>query len=246
MLRNSWRPLVATTAVVGTTGYIYHVYSSRSAAERSTFELPVRVKGAGGKKEMSTRTISMLPMAEVEKKLSADATTETIRRPGGLIWKHTTASLPSNDPIEDANAHALLHKGASSEATSEDLLFFAVMDGHGGPHTSRLLSKTLIPAVSLQLSRLRDEPSSFMPKLTPLDKLKEVILGQKTSPIPFDSDPTYVSLAIQTAFAMLDSDIVNGPLRILAEHYKSSTEKIPDLSQHPMALATMLPAISGK
>ena len=62
--------------------------------------------------------------------------------------------------------------------------------------------------------------------------------------IRYDANPTYVSLAIQTAFANLDSQIINAPLRILAEHLKQSKD-LPDLTQHPMAVASMLPALSG-
>ena len=130
-------------------------------------------------------------------------------------------------------------------------MFFAVMDGHGGPHTSRLLSKILIPAVHLQLQQLAEEPSTFTPKDSRgfLSSLWSYFHSPAPKPpIPYDTNPKYVSLAIQTAFAMVDSELINAPLRVVAEHIKDLNRKevYPDLSKHPMALATMLPALSGR
>ena len=65
---------------------------------------------------------------------------------------------------------------------------------------------------------------------------------------PLDADPERVAHAIRTAFVNLDQELTSAPLRILAEHVdKLGIQKgaIPDLSQHPMALASMLPAMSG-
>ena len=129
-------------------------------------------------------------------------------------------------------------------------MFFTVMDGHGGYHTSRLLSKVLIPAVALELSLLINEPAASVPKASTLSSLRAILWPTKAAPMaPFDADPRLTSLAIQRAFTNLDSEIVDAPLRILAEEMaKNGAEKqlIPNLSEHPMALATMLPAMSGK
>jgi hypothetical protein len=55
-----------------------------------------------------------------------------------------------------------------------------------------------------------------------------------------------VSQAIQRAFHNLDFEIVNGPLRVLAANVsKLDKTDVPDLSQHPMGQASMLPALSG-
>ena len=243
MLRRSWRPLAAVTAA-GTTGYLYYAYKPRP----ETFDLRIRVKGPDGKRAYATKTFQMLPLAEVEARLRQHATSNTIYRPGGIAWKYTTAQLASNDPIEDAHASAIVERDPAPESPDGDYLFFSVMDGHGGPYTSRLLSKTLIPAVALQLKQLNEEPSTFIPKTSHLDNLNSLITSKSTKSMPFDADPKYVSLAIQTAFAMADSEIVNAPLRIIAERLitnKSKKKKPLDFSQHPMAVASMLPALSG-
>lgn len=240
-LRRHWRTIAATTAFVGTSGYFYNVYAQRP----KTFNLPVRVKGPDGRRAITMQTFPLLSFADAEARLRANARMQSVSRPNGLVWKHATSQLASNDPIEDAYSHAIVQRDVSPTSQIGDLLFFAVMDGHSGPYTSRLLSKTLIPAVGLELSRLGQEPSSFVP---PSKKgVFDQLLGKTPAATPFDADPTYVSTAIQTAFATLDSEIINGPLRILSEYsQKNPKQAEPDLSQHPMALPTMLPAISGK
>lgn len=199
-----------------------------------------------------TRSFGLMSAAEVEARLRALESAQRVDRPGGLIWRYTTAQLPSNNPIEDAYASAIVQKDTRPGAPEGDLLFFSVMDGHSGRHTSQLLSRTLIPAVALELKNLMDEPSSYSSPSAAnssyIGKLKSMFSLKPTSApsIPYDADPIYVSLAIQTAFSMLDSQIVNAPLRLLAEHLRGSPSKdLPDLTQHPMALASMLPALSG-
>jgi pyruvate dehydrogenase phosphatase len=83
-----------------------------------------------------------------------------------------------------------------------------------------------------------------------LDSVKSLFWISQSSIVeaPLDDDPTRVSHAIQQAFTKLDTELLQTPLRILAntlesQHWKNKT--IPDLSQHPLALTSMLPAISG-
>ncbi|KAH8094863.1 phosphatase 2C-like domain-containing protein [Cristinia sonorae] len=245
MLRRAWKPLVGATVVVGVPTYAYFRYTQR---RQETFDLSVRERGPDGKPVRVTRSFPLLSKAEVEARLTEHAESVSTRRPSGIVWKQSTAFLASNSPIEDANASGLVEKEASP--TGDDLLFFAVMDGHGGYHTSRLLSKTLIPSVTLELDTLKNAPSVLVPKGGFLHSLKS--LFWPTAAVPpqgsFDADPTYVSLTIQTAFANLDSEIMNAPLRILSQALaQPGVDKtaVPDLSQHPMALAAMFPALSG-
>ena len=246
MLRRLWKPVVGTAVLVGTPGYLYFKYTSKPKP-RETFDLSVRVRGPDGKAAMSTRTISLLTKEEVEAKLHEHAeATATARR--GIIWKQHTAYLAANDPIEDANAAKIIERDPSEISPAGDLLFYAIMDGHAGYHTSRLLSHTLIPAVALELDLLIREPSAIIPKLGTLASLKAMLQGSKPSSIPLDADPQYVSLAIQRAFTNLDSEIVDSPLRLLAQAMMQDGAKeqhIPDLSKHPLAEAMLKPAMSG-
>ena len=247
MIRRAWRPVAGSVLVVGTSSIVYRSYFSQKAAQE-TFPLQVRERDANGNRVSTTKNVPMLTMAEVNERLARYATQQEIFRPGGLTWKSTTAQLASNDPIEDAHAAAIVERDPLSSTPEGDFVFYSVMDGHGGPYTSKLLARILIPAVALQLHNLTNEPSTFTPKTTFLDTVKSYITNAPVKPVPFDADPTYISLAIQTAFAMVDSEIVNAPLRLIKDQIENSKSKepIPDLSKHPMALPAMLPALSGE
>lgn len=245
MLRRAWKPLAASAAGVGTGAYVYTRFVATRPSPLETFDLTIRENS-----NMVTRTIPLIPKENVDQRINEFATQESRATAEGLLWKHTTAKLASNDPIEDANAQTIIDKEASALSPAGQLLFFSVMDGHGGKDTSRLLSKVLIPAVALELATLVQDPTSN--KSSWLASLKS-LLGSSSSPkveprIPLDADPSAVTEAIQRAFTNLDSEIINAPLRILAANMdKTAFEKklIPDLSQHPMALPAMLPAMSG-
>jgi len=243
-MQRLWKPFLGTAVLVGGPSYLYFRYTAKPSPP-DTFDLPVRVRGPDGKATMVNRAIPLLPIEQVNARIRENATSISTPRPGGIVWKQTTASLAANDPIEDANASKIVERD-SSDRSPGDLLFFAVMDGHGGYHTSRLLSKVLLPAVALELSSLIKEPTTMIPKTGVLQNLMSIVWPPLATPKPFDSDPKYVSLAIQTAFANLDSEIINAPLRLLANSLSGNPEKeVPDLSKDPMAMATMLPAMSG-
>lgn len=72
----------------------------------------------------------MLSTEQVEKRLKDSAIVQSTMRPGGLIWKRATASLASNNPIEDTSASAIIERDKTKTGPEGDLLFFAVMDGH--------------------------------------------------------------------------------------------------------------------
>ncbi|CAE6486169.1 unnamed protein product [Rhizoctonia solani] len=252
----------AIFAGIGTSAYwIYTRRVSSGGSGGPSFEIRVRQRTPDGGTTMATKSISRLPYDRIETMLAANAKTESISRPYGVTWKHATASLNSNDPIEDANAQLILRKDSRNKSkgihdlgTAGDMLFFAIMDGHAGPHTSRLLAKALIPAVALELSTL-DHTSHELKGIESLEKYQEGYLSTAWSYfqalVPFSrrfsshipsKDPKYVQLAIQTAFANLDSEIVNAPNRIL-EMLQAKSDMKP--WEHPMAAASMLPALSG-
>ncbi|KAG6830331.1 hypothetical protein H0H92_001266 [Tricholoma furcatifolium] len=245
MIRNAWKPIAAAVAVGGP-AYVY--YRSRSEYHQ-TFQLPVKAKDADGKPKMTFRTIPLLPNSVVESNITEHATSDTYSRPGGPVWRYTTASLASNDPIEDANAHQIIQRDDTDPSAPGDYLFFTVMDGHGGRDTSQLLSRVLINAVALELSNLSTTPTtqsapSIMQRLYSL-------MGSSPSQTPqvvLDPHPQRMSRAIENAFTKLDTELINAPIQILANNLDAEARMknvVPDLSQHALALPTMLPAISG-
>lgn len=242
-------------AGVGTS--IYWLYTRRTSSDSPggpSFDIRVRQRSPDGRTTMTSKSISRLPSDEIEARLTSNAKSESISRPYGVTWRHATASLSSNDPIEDANAQLILRqdgKKGRGLGTAGDMLFFAVMDGHAGPHTSRLLAKALIPAVALELSTLDqasverkgiDSQDGYL-KSTWLYLLSLVPFSRRSSSHVPSEDPKYVQLAIQTAFANLDSEIVNAPSRVLDMLQSKFGSMKP--WEHPMAAASLLPALSG-
>ncbi|KAJ7129423.1 phosphatase 2C-like domain-containing protein [Mycena epipterygia] len=252
MLRRAWKPALVVSAPV--LGYLY--YTSRE----QTFDLPVRVRGPDGKATMTTRTLPLLSMAAVDARIRENATAHTVSRPG-IVWRHSTASVNANDPLEDATANQVIRR----DEGDGDLLFFTVMDGHGGYYTSQLLSRVLINAVALELSALSAPapdpnaasgwmngikgalwgPPAVSPTKTDVDiHISSDAANSSSKP---DADPVRVARAIQTAFTSLDAELIAAPVRVLAAALDkdSSSTEIPDLSKHPLALPAMLPAMSG-
>ena len=127
MLRRAWRPIAGTVIGIGAPASLYYYYSKVKPA---TFDLQVRETGPDGKRFKTTRTFGMLSTEQVEKRLKDGAIFQSTARPGGLVWNRATASLASNNPIEDASASAIVERDKTESGPEGDLLFFAIMDGH--------------------------------------------------------------------------------------------------------------------
>lgn len=247
MLRRSWKPIAGTIIGIGAPASLYYYYSR---VRPGTFDLQVREKGPDGKRLMATKTFDFLSTDQVEKRLEDGAILQSTVRPGGLVWKRATASLASNNPIEDASASAIVERDKTEAGPEGDLLFFAVMDGHAGTQTSQLLSKTLIPAVAMELSTLINPPttkqsSSILSTISSYFWPTAVSLSPKLS----DANPSHFSQKIQEAFMKLDTEITGAAVRLLASEIAKSDNKdkdfIPDLTKHPLGQAAILPALSG-
>ena len=236
MLRRHWKPLVAVTLIGPAAYYFYR--------RQETFRLAVRTLDANGQRRATHISIPLLTKAQVDARLAENASFQSLPRPGGLVWNISTASLPSNDPIEDAHANEIVARDTDDPGAPGDLLFLAVMDGHGGPYTSRLLSKILIRAVASELSLLAKNPAKTNSGL--LQVLKSAF--QTPASVALQSNQKQFSFAIQNAFTELDRELINAPLRVLASSLELPVQKkmpLPELSKHPLGLASMQPAVSG-
>jgi pyruvate dehydrogenase phosphatase len=246
MLRRAWKPLLGTAAIVVPASYLYlrHAANKRNP----TFSIDIREKGPDGKTHMVKRSFPLSPKPAIEQRINEFATSTSLPPSQGVVWKHTTAHLSSNDPIEDAHAEAVITTQTTSSDPARSLLFYSVMDGHAGFHTSRLLTRVLIPAVVLELSLFARDGDVSTKMSSILDLLKSPF-SRGSFPhadAPQEGHIERVSQAIQRAFDNVDFEIVNGPLRVLAANVgKLDKENIPDLSEHLMGEASMLPALSG-
>jgi pyruvate dehydrogenase phosphatase len=250
MLRRAWKP-VAVTVAVGVPSYYFY----RSYVAHPTFNLPIRTKGPDGKLQMTTKSVPLLPLNTLEDRINQNASEKTHLSPGGIKWNYTTAFLASNDPIEDANATQIVQRDETDPLAPSDYLFFTVMDGHSGTDTSQLLSKILIKAVALEIFNLSNPSPESNATLGVLSSASRLIWGRsqksappKTAKAYTNPNPERVSHAMAEAFAKLDHELINAPLRILAANLDEESKKnkvVPDLSRHPLALTSMLPAVSG-
>ncbi|KAI0268121.1 protein serine/threonine phosphatase 2C [Gloeopeniophorella convolvens] len=246
MLRRAWKPVVGVVVVATPAAYLYRRYTATKPP--GTFNINVREKGPDGKTIMAKRDFALLSKDEVDRRIGEFATFTSQAPYQGLIWKHTTAHLSSNSPIEDAHAEAVITTDATTANPARNLLFYAVMDGHAGTQTSSLLSHVLIPAVALELASFIHGESASAKAPSVLDSVRSLVSSKPLTPVdaPKTNHIEQVSQAIQRAFSNVDFEIVNGPLRLLAANVgKLDKDKIPDLSQHPMAEASITPALSG-
>ncbi|VDB97038.1 unnamed protein product [Peniophora sp. CBMAI 1063] len=236
MLRRAWKPLTASVAIAGPA---YWFYSTRQTTSPETFDLPVRVQGPDGKPVKVMRTFPLLPKSTIEARLTEQASLDThYSAPDGRTWKSTTARVASNDPIEDAHSHGL-HPRLPGAA--DQRMFFAVMDGHAGFHTSQLLSRILIPAVALELTQAATSGSSIYERV-------KLALSFAASGPSKELTPDATARAVQKAFTDLDYEIISAPLKLLVTNVDQAYLRkglVPDLSQNPMSLPVMQPAMSG-
>ncbi|TFK99082.1 phophatase 2C family protein [Pterulicium gracile] len=247
-LRAYWKPLTALT-LPATALAVYSTYTP-------TFDLPVRVKNPDtGKREMVSQAFPLLPQREIERRLHENEKLEVHERVG-VTWRQATASLASNDPIEDRSAQAVVKRDVGDAAGEGDYLFFSVFDGHSGFFTSQLLSKILINALVLDLAKLskgdldKDTPGStgFLSKLNPWSSSTAGVSAGGIAGVLRDGNPAHVAQVLRDAYTKLDAELVKAPLVLLANNIPEASKKantVPDLSEHPLALPTMLPAISG-
>lgn len=133
---------------------------NKDSSDSNSFSIPIKSRSADGRSVLTKdHFITRLSQSEIEQKLTRNSTSYSIPRAGGGgRWRYETASVSSNDPIEDAHAEMIIRpgepgsksllsspalpKGQTATPLEGDTLFFAIMDGHSGYQTSRLLAKT--------------------------------------------------------------------------------------------------------
>lgn len=95
MLRYPWRTAAATATLAGASAFLYHRYYSRSRQE--TFEYRVRTGRVyeNGRPEYAMKRERLMPIEQVNARLTNMASLSAVPRPDGLTWKHATAQLPS-------------------------------------------------------------------------------------------------------------------------------------------------------
>lgn len=231
-------------------------FSLRSNAPTS-FTIPVRSSQPG---ESAYRVITPLTEDEVSARLHENEHSTSVDRPPGacLVARYDTNSIASNASNEDRHAEVIverdraideppLHSRRESALLETDpraaarvrgdLCFFTVMDGHGGDHTSQVLSRKLIAFVALELDKVFKETGEYAnmarSKRSVSSSVWNSLFGSSSAPngrgataMALDGDPDIVSRALTKAFRGLDKEITNTPLELLKQ-YELSLASVP-------------------
>ncbi|SCW02051.1 LAFE_0E13080g1_1 [Lachancea fermentati] len=167
-------------------------------------------------------TISLLSDKEVTQRLRQQEQSYYVQR-GRRVIRYDVAQLPSNAPIEDNHVEQVITV-PGPDGQDDDLYFFGVFDGHGGPYTSSKLAKSLVPYVAHQLSQVYTETnetltsdavdSAFKNAFKNLDRdITEVSLGNLFSS-PSKENLAQALPAISGACALLTMyDSMNSTLK---------------------------------
>lgn len=125
--------------------------------------------------------VTLLSDSEINTKLRAHQQSYFVNHGTG-IYRYDISQLPSNNPIEDNHSEQIIQLKSDTKISenNNDLYFFGIYDGHGGPATSTKLSQSLIPYV-----------------------VKNIIKNEQVNGNGLSLDKT-----IQDAFLQLDNDIV--------------------------------------
>lgn len=133
-------------------------------------------------------TVTLLSDEQINTKLRANQQSYLVDRGTG-IYRYDISQLPSNNPIEDNHSEHIIQLGSDdatkknneSSTDNNDLYFFGIYDGHGGPYTSTKLSQSLIAYV-----------------------VRNIIKNDLIN----NSNKDVMDKTIQDAFLQLDNDIV--------------------------------------
>ncbi|CAH01663.1 type 2C protein phosphatase PTC5 [Kluyveromyces lactis] len=154
----------------------------------------------------NTNTISLLNDRQVESILHKSEESYFVNRGKGIL-RYDVSQLPSNAPIEDNRVEQIITVPTESSESLEDLYFFGIFDGHGGPYTSAKLSQDLVPYVAHQLGQIYGKGVGFLTSES-------------------------IDEAIMRGFLQLDNDIVYGSLGKLFEEptKENLIESLPAVS----------------
>ncbi|PKI84239.1 [pyruvate dehydrogenase (acetyl-transferring)]-phosphatase [Malassezia vespertilionis] len=208
------------------------------STKQATFAIPVRRQTPG---DPSFKVITPLSQAEVDTRLRAHERSTKIERPPGacLVARYDTNTVASNDPIEDKHAEVIVERDRGvdeplpkstqpPDAPRGDLCFFTVMDGHGGPDTSTMLSEKLVAFVALELDKVFRETGEYAKMgrshVSTTSAIWHSLFGgdknaasHRLATSALDGDPAIVQRAIVKGFRGLDKEIVTTPLELLKQ-----------------------------
>lgn len=225
-----------------TTGSETSVRNFSLSGKPSSFTIPSRSKDPG---QPPYKVITPLTAEQVNARLRENERSTHVDRPSGacLVARYDTNTIASNSPIEDKHAEVIVerdrgiyeqHKPSQHTVNKEtpvrgDLCFFTVMDGHGGDHTSNMLSRKLIAFVALELDKVFKETGEYAQmarsQISMTSSIWRSVFGGNTTrdshrlaAHALDGNPDIVKRALTKGFRGLDKEILTTPLELLKQY----------------------------
>ncbi|CAL9735491.1 [Pyruvate dehydrogenase [acetyl-transferring]]-phosphatase 1, mitochondrial [Monosporozyma servazzii] len=162
---NKKRRTFALAGGVALSALIYVAYTSQSRSISSDVPHKKEQSIGGG-----SEPVTLLSDEEVNFRLRSNQQSYWINKGTG-IYRYDISQLPSNNPIEDNHSEQILQMKSSenNNNSKDDLYFFGIYDGHGGPFTSAKLSQALIPQVAKSLIKNGYNDTSIQDSFVQLD-----------------------------------------------------------------------------
>lgn len=212
------------------------------SGKSSSFTIPSRSKDPG---QPPYKVITPLNSEQVNTRLRENERSTFVDRPPGacLVARYDTNTVASNFPIEDKHAEVIVErdrgiyeqrkpapqKTNKDDPVRGDLCFFTVMDGHGGDHTSTMLSRKLIAFVALELDKVFKETGEYAQiarsQISMSSSIWRSIFGgtptsesHRLAAHALDGNPDIVKRALTKGFRGLDKEIITTPLELLKQY----------------------------
>ncbi|AET40119.1 type 2C protein phosphatase PTC5 Ecym_5361 [Eremothecium cymbalariae DBVPG len=141
--------------LVLTYSYMSNYLSSDTIKGIKQFSTTSKPLTTSGIKDNGARenTVFLLTENEVNSRLRSLEESYFVDRCKGVL-RYDVSQLPSNNPIEDSRIEQIITLPNEQMQSQEDLYFFGIFDGHGGPYTSAKLSRDLVPYIAYQLGQV--------------------------------------------------------------------------------------------
>lgn len=133
-------------------GNWFSEWSNSNIIKLDSFQKNFSSTSKAQEKDSQSQSINILAEEAIERKLHSNEYSYSVDREKSEIQRFDVSQLPSNDPIEDSHVEQILTNNGN------DVWFYGVFDGHGGPYTSSKLSTDVIPYVARYLAPIFNKP----------------------------------------------------------------------------------------
>ena len=135
---NEWKYAVIGGALILGYSYLSNVVSSDTIKGIKQYSSVNNLSSDSNESNGNSNTISLLTDRQVDSILHKSEESYFVNRGKGIL-RYDVSQLPSNAPIEDNRVEQIITVPNEASQSLEDLYFFGIFDGHGGPYTLSLI-----------------------------------------------------------------------------------------------------------